>query len=184
MRVIAGSVKGFPLKAPKGTMTRPTSDRVKEAIFSMIGPYFSGGRCLDLFAGSGALGIEALSRGMDRAIFVDQASTGTILDNVTHCRMDDRATIIRAKHLTALRRLDLEQQVFDLVFLDPPYRFQWIPDTISELLRLQMLASGAYIVAELDASQETPVIDGVTLHRESKYGSTKVCIYFFESEGK
>ena len=126
MRVIAGSAKGRRLFAPKGTETRPTSDRVKESLFNILGERVIGGAVLDLYAGSGALGIEALSRGAARAVFVDaeKAAIETIRRNVEGAGFSDRATIRRASAKTALRDLTADGERFDLIFLDPPYRIE------------------------------------------------------------
>ncbi len=121
MRVVSGSAKGRPLKAVPGTGTRPTTDKVKEALFSMIGPYFEGGTALDLFAGSGGLGIEALSRGMDKAVFVDlePKSIEVIRMNLTATKLENQAAIYRNDAGRALKALAKRSTTFDLVFLDP-----------------------------------------------------------------
>jgi len=123
MRVIAGECKGRILKTVKGLHTRPTGDKLKEAIFHRLGPFFQGGRCLDLFAGSGALGIEALSRGMDHAIFIDQSKEAirVIHHNVKELRLTDRCDIYRNDALRALHILHKKDEMFDLILLDPPY---------------------------------------------------------------
>src|SRR5690606_32139538 len=114
-----------PLKAVPGKNTRPTTDKVKEALFSMIGPYFSGGYALDLFAGTGALGIEALSRGIDKAIFIDadKGSTQVIRDNLQATGLVDRAEVFRNDAEKALKALARRRLRLHLVFLDPPYRY-------------------------------------------------------------
>lgn len=179
MRVIAGTCGGRHLQAPSGRGTRPTSDRVKEAMFSIIGPFFDGGSCLDLFAGSGALGIEALSRGMDAAVFVDQASTRMIEANVKQLGLADRSRVLRSTCEQALVRLKNEDALFHVVFLDPPYAAGLVPDTIRRLRELRLLASGATLVVEQDASQPA-VADpgsGLALLRDAAYGGTRLCVY-------
>lgn len=177
MRVIAGSHKGRPLVAPKGDLTRPTSDRVKEAMFAMIGPYFAGGAALDLFAGTGALGIEALSRGVDHAVFVDKVSTNAITLNVERLGLQASATVLRGEYPGVLARLQAIAMVYDLVFLDPPYRLDLCAECMQALAVRQLLSNGAVVVAEVPSAHETQIVPGFTLRRDSRYGDTKVCIY-------
>lgn len=122
MRVVSGSAKGRPLKAVPGTGTRPTTDKVKEALFSMIGPYFDGGVALDLFAGSGGLGIEALSRGMDKAVFIDMESKSidVIKENLRKTGLEGQAEVFRNDAGRALKALAKRGALFDAVFLDRP----------------------------------------------------------------
>ena len=123
MRVIAGLAKGHPLRAPKGTGTRPTSDRAKEALFSSLQPALPGAKVLDLFAGSGALGIEALSRGAAHATFVDRDrhARAAIDANLATTRLAERATVLGRDVARALAELAGEESSFDLVLADPPY---------------------------------------------------------------
>ena len=120
MRVVAGERKGMPLKAVDGTTTRPTTDKVKESIFSMIGPFFNGGIVVDLFAGSGGLGIEALSRGADRAIFVEKDSRayGVLKENVKKCRYEDVSELYRNDATRAVKALLKRDIVIDFLFLE------------------------------------------------------------------
>lgn len=163
----------------KGTATRPTGDRVKEAIFSMVGPFFQGGVCLDLFAGSGALGIEAISRGMERAVFVDTASADTVTANVVTLRIEAESTIWRMSYDIALERLAAEGKRFELVFLDPPYKKELVPMCLQTLVQRNLLQPDATVVAEMDKLTATPAVAGLVLLREALYGMTKVCIYRF-----
>ncbi len=176
MRIIAGRWKGSPLNAPPGKQTRPTGDRVKEALFSMIGPYFTGGKCLDLFAGSGALGLEALSRGMDFAVFVDIKSGTIIRSNVERLRAEQMAKIIPLHYEKAIKRLSGDD-VFDLVFLDPPYALGVLQMALSSLVEHQLLSDGATVVAEMDRSTPIPVIASLELVKSNEYGATRICIY-------
>nr|WP_325176714.1 16S rRNA (guanine(966)-N(2))-methyltransferase RsmD [Paenibacillus alkalitolerans] len=182
MRVISGSAKGRPLKAVPGTGTRPTTDKVKEALFSMIGPYFDGGEALDLFAGSGGLGIEALSRGMDKAVFIDidKKSVDTIRDNVQAAKVEERTEIFRSEAAKALRALAKRSKAFDLVFLDPPYRMKDIPDYLAYMEENGLVRDGATIVVEHEASFEYPEeICSFRLRRRAQYGDTAVSLYVF-----
>lgn len=185
MRVISGEAKGRPLKAVPGTGTRPTTDKVKEAIFSMIGPYFDGGTVLDLFAGTGGLGIEALSRGMEQAVFVDadRRAIETIRQNVRAARMEQRAEIYRNDALQALRALGKRSRHFDLIFLDPPYRMKNVPELLQCMEEHGIARSAATVVVEHDSSLAYPErIGSFVLRKQAKYGETAVSIYDFESE--
>ncbi|TMV52352.1 16S rRNA (guanine(966)-N(2))-methyltransferase RsmD [Paenibacillus mesophilus] len=180
MRVISGSAKGRPLKAVPGMGTRPTTDKVKEAIFSMIGPYFAGGSVLDLFAGTGGLGIEALSRGMDKAVFVDAdiKSIDVVRSNLKAAKLEDQAEVYRNDALRALKALGKREARFDLVFLDPPYKMTAIPELIGSMLEMDMLANAATIVVEHDsANQFGDRIGDAVRVKHAEYGETAVSIY-------
>lgn len=183
MRVISGTAKGRPLKAVPGTGTRPTTDKVKEAIFSMIGPYFSGGWVLDLFAGTGGLGIEALSRGMERAIFVDmdRKSIEVVNDNLRGTNLTDRAEVYRNDAGRAVKALAKRKACFELVFLDPPYRLRTASDIMMSLQELSLLNDLATIVVEHDAEHkyEDRVGDCVCTKR-TEYGESAITIYRYE----
>ncbi|MFE5319647.1 16S rRNA (guanine(966)-N(2))-methyltransferase RsmD [Paenibacillus sp. NPDC056579] len=180
MRVISGSAKGRPLKAVPGMGTRPTTDKVKEAIFSMIGPYFEGGQVLDLFAGTGGLSIEALSRGMERAVLtdVDKKSIDTIRHNLQAAGFTEQAELYRNDAARALKALMKREAKFDLVFLDPPYRLKVIRELMEQLDQGNMLNSHATIVVEHDAEDayDGP-IGRLQWARRAEYGDTAVTIY-------
>jgi len=182
VRVIAGEAKGRALKAVPGNQTRPTSDKVKEAIFSMIGPYFDGGVALDLFAGTGGLGIEAWSRGMDRIIFVDREkqSTDIIRLNVQTVKMEPFAEIYRNDAARAIKALARRELKLSLVFLDPPYRMTHMIELMESLAENEMLASDAVIVVEHDADVQYPQQHlCFELKKAVVYGDTAVTIYQF-----
>ncbi|MGQ0513740.1 16S rRNA (guanine(966)-N(2))-methyltransferase RsmD, partial [Bacillus sp. D-CC] len=128
MRVVSGKCKGHPLKAVPGNTTRPTTDKVKESIFNMIGPYFDGGIALDLFGGSGGLGIEAISRGIDKAIFVDRDNKAikVIHQNLESCRIQEQAEVYRNDAERAIKALIKREISFNLILIDPPYKDQKI----------------------------------------------------------
>ena len=184
MRVVSGSAKGRPLKSVPGTGTRPTTDKVKEAIFSMIGPYFDGGTALDLFAGTGGLGIESLSRGVDRAVFIDMEpkSIETIRANLKATRMSERAEVFRNEAGRAIKVLAKREYIFDLVFLDPPYRMKNGDELMSELASRGLLARGALLVLEYESAFAYPEdIPGFSHLRTAKYGETAVSIYRYDN---
>lgn len=151
MRVIAGKAKGRQLAAPRGRITRPTSDRVREALFSILGARVPGSRVLDLYAGTGALGIEALSRGAAHATFVDRdaRAVAVIRMNLANCGLAHDATVVRADVRAALRDLARRGETFDLVFFDPPYLSAEWPRCLLDLPAV--LAPDGIVVREAGA---------------------------------
>ncbi|MCI8830890.1 MAG: 16S rRNA (guanine(966)-N(2))-methyltransferase RsmD [Lachnospiraceae bacterium] len=123
MRVIAGSARRLQLKTIEGMDTRPTTDRIKETLFNILQPEILDSRFLDLFAGSGAIGIEALSRGAEEAVFAEQSrkACDCIRYNLKAARLEDRAQVMECDVLSALKRLESRKASFDLIFMDPPY---------------------------------------------------------------
>lgn len=185
MRVISGTAKGRPLKAVPGMGTRPTTDKVKEAIFSMIGPYFDGGTALDLFAGTGGLGIEALSRGMDRAVFIDmdKKSVDVVRENLKAAGFGDSAEVYRNEAERALKALSKRDVKFDLVFLDPPYRLKTADKLMEEMHELGLLNERAVILVEHDAEHRYPEAFGAFRSRRlALYGETAVAIYDYTED--
>ncbi|MCZ8512471.1 16S rRNA (guanine(966)-N(2))-methyltransferase RsmD [Paenibacillus filicis] len=180
MRVISGSAKGRPLKAVPGMGTRPTTDKVKEAVFSMIGPYFDGGRVLDLFAGTGGLSIEALSRGMEQAVLtdVDKKAIDTIRHNLEATGLSKQAEVYRNDAERAMKALARRGLKFDLVFLDPPYKMKVILGLMELLEELGLLEERSYVVMEHDAEDryEEPV-GALSCTRRAEYGDTAITIY-------
>lgn len=157
MRIISGRARGLKLSAPAGLDTRPTLDRVKEALFSILTPQM-GARCvLDLFAGSGALGLEALSRGCTRCVFVDSAPSALSIlkKNIAAARMDDAAAVVSSDALAFLRRT---REVFDLVFLDPPYQSELYAAVLELLSRRNLLTDDAVVAVEWDSALAPPTI--------------------------
>lgn len=182
MRVISGKCKGRPLKAVPGSLTRPTTDKVKESIFNIIGPFFEGGQVLDLYAGSGGLGIEALSRGIDKAIFVDKnpKALEIVQLNLKNCRFTDCAEVYRNEAKRALKAISKRELKFDVIFLDPPYAKQNIEEEIAFILNNSLLLPKGLIVTEHDASlklQDT--IANLICFRKEQYGDTGISIYKF-----
>ncbi|MCJ8010551.1 16S rRNA (guanine(966)-N(2))-methyltransferase RsmD [Paenibacillus sp. KQZ6P-2] len=180
MRVVSGSAKGRPLKPVPGMGTRPTTDKVKEAIFSMIGPFFDGGTALDLFAGTGGLAIEALSRGMDKAIFIDMdpKSIETVRANLKATKLEGQAEVYRNEAERALKVLAKREVSLDVIFLDPPYRMK-NGDKLMDIMHEQgMLKDGATIVLEHESGYEYPSEFGLfSCIRHAVYGETAVSIY-------
>ncbi|MOA16569.1 Ribosomal RNA small subunit methyltransferase D [compost metagenome] len=165
--------------------TRPTTDKVKEAIFSMIGPYFDGGMALDLFAGTGGLGIEAWSRGVERSVFVDREkiSIDTIRQNVEIARMGSAAEIYRNDAERALKALAKREQRFRLVFLDPPYKMTTMDSLMAQIVEMELLEPEAIIVVEHDAAhvyaEQLPHFEQM---KYAKYGDIAVSIYRYDNQ--
>ena len=162
--------------------TRPTTDKVKEAIFSMIGPYFDGGIALDLFAGTGGLGIEALSRGVDRAVFIDadRRAVSVVRRNAEAARVADRAEIRFGTAERALKMLAKRGAVFRYVFLDPPYRIKIADSLMAEMEERGLLEDGAVIVVEHEADFLYPeTVGGLRRRKLAAYGDTAVSIYHY-----
>ena len=180
MRVVAGTLKGRSIKAVKGTNTRPTTAKVKESIFNIIGPYFDGGVALDLFGGSGNLGIESLSRGIDRVIFVDRETIAinTIKQNVKDLKIEDQVEIYRNDALKALKAIVKRGLQFDLILLDPPYKGQRINEIIEFIHENELLAIDGIIMAEcLKEDELHESIGDIHQVKREIYGITAITIY-------
>lgn len=185
MRVVSGEYGGRPLKAVSGKNTRPTTDKVKESLFHMIGPYFKGGQVLDLYAGSGALGIEAVSRGMDKAYLVDKdhVAINTIETNIDTTREPDKFVVWKKNDLQALALLSRMNESFDLVLLDPPYATQKLEMIIRQLIKSELLNNHAIIVCETDHDVTLEIdVENVNLIKEKIYGTTKISLYEWVKE--
>lgn len=180
MRVISGEKKGLRLKAVPGKGTRPTTDKVREALFNIIGPYFEGGRVLDLFAGSGALSIEALSRGLNDAVLIenDQTALKTIRENLAHAQLQKKASVYRTDAKGALQKLSKNTERFDIIFLDPPYNLNLLPEFLELIDQNQLLSDNGLIVCEHETGLVLPD-EAVTFEqiRSQKYGNTSVTIF-------
>jgi 16S rRNA (guanine966-N2)-methyltransferase len=180
VRVIAGTAKGRLLKAVPGTGTRPTTDKVKEAIFSIIGPYFDGGLGLDLFAGTGGLGIEALSRGMDRIIFIDMEKTSiqVIEENLSALGFKEQAEVYRNEAQRALKVLAKRGLKFDLIFLDPPYRMKNADEILLQMQQMEMLQDQAVVLVEHESGHAyVDEIGHFQVRKRTTYGETAITIY-------
>jgi 16S rRNA (guanine966-N2)-methyltransferase len=187
MRVISGKCKGRQLQAVPGMTTRPTTDKVKEAMFNMVGPYFQGGIGLDLFAGSGGLGIEALSRGLDKVIFVDRDAKAiqTIRQNLQSCGLLEQAEIYRNDANRALKAVIKRGIGFTLIFLDPPYKKQELKALISIIDEQGLLEKDGYVIAEHAEEVELPQHIGKLIKlKHETYGITAVSIYGYIYEEK
>lgn len=177
MRIVSGEFGGRPIKTLDGKNTRPTSDKVRGAMFNMIGPYFEGGRVLDLFAGSGALAIEAVSRGMDSAVLVEKhgGAQAIVQENIRMTKAESQFTLLKMEAERALAQLS---GTFNLVFLDPPYAKEQIVETIQSLDDRGLLAEDVMVVCETDKAVDLPEeIGSVGIWKEKVYGISKVTVY-------
>ena len=173
MRVISGSARGRKLIAPPGLDTRPTTDRVKESVFNIISPYLPADMVLDLFSGSGALGIEALSRGCAHGIFVEnqKPALDATIQNISLARVSDRAEVVRGDALTYLGRTNRK---FDIIFLDPPYNTGLLNKAVAKIAENKLLSENGIIVAESEHMGEEPENEFFDIIKRVKYGKTAV----------
>ena len=177
MRVITGKARGVQLKTPDGMLTRPTTDRVKEALFSIIQFEIPGARVLDLFGGTGQLGIEALSRGAKAAVFVDarEDACKLIRENLKRTRLEQDGKVVRSDYLDYLDRC---REQFNIIFLDPPYAEVFLENALKRITEIDILQSGGIIVTERPLGKELPwEFEGFVRSRDYKYGKTLLTIY-------
>ena len=179
MRIIAGEKKGRSLIAPKGEDTRPTLERVKEAVFGIVQFELYKTKVLDLFAGSGALGIEALSRGADKCVFCDisRAATAVINQNLEKVGYGgtDKATVLEMDFETAIARLKATGESFDIVFIDPPYSEGLYDKTLDLLFESGLLKEEYTLIIEHDKRVEIAPRDGVNM-KVKRYGDVRVTV--------
>ena len=183
MRVITGRARGVVLKTPEGEMTRPTTDRVKEALFSIIQFELPGATVLDLFGGTGQLGIEAISRGAQRAVFVDSREDACklIRENLRRTKMERDGVVIRSDYIAYLQKC---REKFDIIFLDPPYAEVFLENALKYITEIDILRYGGIIVAERPLGKELPWgFQGYARSKDYKYGKTLVTLYRKEHDG-
>ncbi len=183
MRIVAGEWKGRVLCAPNGgDVTRPTSDRVRESLFSILLPRLGGARALDLFAGSGALALEALSRGADFAVLCDRDKNAceATLRNIDALGARDRTLLLRMDAIDALSVLAQKGERFDVIFLDPPYRAGLMPDVMQAIARGGLLARDGVIVAERASIEPPGQIPGYAVAMQRRYGAAILTFYTSE----
>ena len=177
MRVITGTARGVPLKAPRGMDTRPTMDQVKEGIFSAIQFEIEGRTALDLFAGSGQLGIEALSRGAAHCTFVDKGRepVSVIRENLKKTRLEERAEVVQADYSSYLKTC---RGQFDLILLDPPYAEIFLETALKIISEIDILTNSGIIVCERPFEKSLPDdIPGLVRYRDYRYGKAAVTIF-------
>ena len=177
MRVITGKARGIQLKTPDGMLTRPTADRVKEALFSIINFDIPGAKVLDLFGGTGQLGIEALSRGAESAVFVDsrEESCKLIRENLRRTKLEQNAKVIRSDYLDYLNRC---RESYNIIILDPPYAEVYLENALKRITEIDILQSDGIIITERPLGKELPWdFEGYTCSKDYKYGKILLTIY-------
>ena len=177
MRVITGKARGVSLKTPNGMQTRPTTDRVKEALFSIIQFDIPGAKVLDLFGGTGQLGIEALSRDAKSCVFVDEREDACklIRENLRRTKFEKEGKVIRADYLDYLKRC---KEKFSVILLDPPYSEVYLENSLKMITEIDILKSGGIIVAERPVGKELPWdFPGFTRSKDYKYGKILLTLY-------
>jgi 16S rRNA (guanine966-N2)-methyltransferase len=184
MRIIAGELKGRRLVTPRGERTRPTADQVRIALMDTLVPVLDGARVLDLFAGAGGVGLEALSRGASHATFVERAAAAAaaLEDNVAALGVAGRARVLREEVRRALGRLAREGARFEVVFLDPPYETELVETTLAQLGAGEVTAPGARVVVQhFTKRPPAPRVGVLTAYRARRFGETTLT--FFRAGG-
>lgn len=185
MRVISGKARGHTLKAPQGLNTRPTADRVKESIFNIIQTKLYDSIVVDLFAGSGNMGIEALSRNASKAYFIDnnKNSIQSIRENLKKTNLVNSSEIMQLDVLSAIEKLSIKGVKANIIFLDPPYSKGFIEPTLEMVFSSNILQSDGIVVVEHEKTDEVPnSIHNLEKYRTNKYGDVAVSFYKLEEE--
>lgn len=179
MRIIGGNLKGRKIKVPRGYEVRPTSNRVREALFSVIGDRIPGSRVLDLFAGTGSLGLEALSRGASHVIFVEKSRhfASVLIDNLR--KLDVKRNyfeVVITDAFNYLNRASKRGIVFDIIFIDPPYKSRLGEKVLDLIARGPLLAEGGLLLNEFKTGENFKIPEGFRSVKEKKYGDTSIMI--------
>ncbi len=177
MRVITGKARGVALKTPEGMQTRPTAERVKEALFSVIQFDIPGAKVLDLFAGTGQLGIESLSRGAKSAVFVDagEAACKLVKENLRRTKLEQNAKVVKGDYLSYLKSC---KESYNIVFLDPPYAEVFLENALKCISEIDILHSGGIIVCERPLGKDLDLeLPGLVRSKDYKYGKTLITLY-------
>jgi 16S rRNA (guanine966-N2)-methyltransferase len=180
MRIIAGALKGRKLETPRGVVTRPTADQVRTALMDALTPWLQGARLLDLFAGAGGVGLEALSRGAEHATFVerDARAVTALRGNVAELGLEARTRVLREEALRALQRLDREAARFHLVFLDPPYERDLSGPVLAALGAGRLLVPPGIVVAQhLTKRPPAPDAGALRAYRTRRFGETTLTFF-------
>ncbi len=182
MRIITGTARGTRLDAPEGIHTRPTSERAKQGVFNILQFEIRGRRVLDLFAGSGQMGLEALSRGAASAVFADAdpQAVKVLKSNIKKTHVEEKSTVFEGDYKTVLRTLS-SQTPFDLIFLDPPYHSDMLSSALTLLRKYHLIAPHAYLICETDGT--LPVFgEDLVLFKSAAYGKNHMYILKFKEE--
>lgn len=184
VRVISGSARGLKLNTPGDDRVRPTTDRVKESMFNIVQDWVYDSQVLDLFAGSGALGIEALSRGASQAVFCDNSldSIKIIKSNIEKARVVDRSKIVSGDYKRCLRDMEAKNQSFDMIFVDPPYYEGLFEEVLDTIRSCKILKKDGIVIVEHDAKRPIGQVEGLEVYKEKKYGITMLTFYCSEDD--
>ena len=184
VRVISGSARGLKLNTPGDDRVRPTTDRVKESMFNIVQDWVYDSQVLDLFAGSGALGIEALSRGASQAVFCDNSldSIKIIKSNIEKARVVDRSQIVSGDFKRCLRDMEAKNQSFDMIFVDPPYYEGLFEEVLDTIRSCKILEKDGIVIVEHDAKKPIGQVEGLEVYKEKKYGITMLTFYCLEDD--
>lgn len=183
MRVISGKVRGLKLNTPKNNDVRPTTDRVKESLFNIINSYMIQSNVLDLFSGTGSLGIECLSRGANKCVFVDLSkdSINIIKSNIKKARFENESVVLNLDFKNAIDKLKIQNEEFDVIFMDPPYYKDMFIEALEKVDNAGLLKEEGIIVVEHDTKHDFPDnIGRLEKIRNKKYGSTTLTFYKME----
>ncbi len=181
MRIISGEYRGRKLETPKNNDVRPTTDKVKEAMFSILMPYLEDARCLDLFAGTGGLGLEALSRGAAYCVFCDKdrSSLALVKENIKKCGAEAKSKVVQGDYMKALERAD---EKFDIIIIDPPYDSGIYEKCLTSIEKLDLLSDEGIIIAEHEKNGVLPLSLGkYTKIKDKIYGKTILTLYGISS---
>ena len=185
MRIISGSARGRKILSPEGMGTRPTLDRIKEAIFNIIQSRVRGARVIDVFAGTGSLGLEAASRGAEKCYLIDKGEVTYKLlqQNIVNLKFQDVCTSFNMDSYEALRNFAKKAEEFDLIFIDPPYLKDMIPGAVDEIFKGNLLKKDGLIVSKIDTCEDIYQGNGeIILVNSRKYGNTTICFYRFKED--
>ena len=183
MRIVAGINRGMVLKTPRGLRVRPTADRVKEALFSILSDKIIDAKVLDLFSGTGNLALEALSRGAASACLVDNHndSIELIKENVRKTNCLKQALILKAECLVAIERLAGQCKKFDVVFCDPPYNCDWLQKIVAGIGKAKLLAADGVLIIEHNVEEKYLPSNGLKLIKSRRYGGTVISFFVEEN---
>jgi 16S rRNA (guanine(966)-N(2))-methyltransferase RsmD len=182
MRIISGKAKGKKLYSPKGKGIRPTADRVKESVFNVLGERWQGIRVLDLFSGTGSLGLEAISRGAEQVVFVEKSKNAlnVLRKNISLCGFDSHAVVMAMSVSRSLSLIGRKGESFQVIFADPPYRRGWVEKTVEEILGHGILSEDGMVVIEHAPSESPGTGNGrVVILKQKKYGDTAISFLGF-----
>lgn len=180
MRIIAGKFKSRKLVTLAGPNTRPMTDRMKESVFNIIGPYFNNEEVLDLFGGSGALSLESISRGAKSSVIVEKSieAARVIKTNVENLNLEDSVMLMQMDYQVALNKIKNLKKEFEIVFLDPPYQLHVIDEILNFLITNKLVKKDGYIICHYYQNNHLPVeYDNLRIIRHNNHGSSEFCIY-------